>query len=92
MAKKNRAGTSAVSAIAELEGEVPVVGMREPCPCSSGRRYKACHGREASKAVAAPSRPFQGFASECDIVAMRELVPSATAVLTLKPGIADGRK
>jgi len=87
--KNNRADSSAV---ADLEGEVPVVGMREPCPCGSGRRYKACHGREASKAVAAPNRPFQGFASECDIVAMRELIPSATAELTLKPGIADGRR
>ncbi len=89
MGKKNRAAKSAVT---ELEGEVPVVGMREPCPCGSGRRYKACHGREASKAIVAPSRPFQGFASECDIVAMRELVPSATAELTLKLGPADGRK
>ena len=87
--KKNGANNSAV---AELEGEVPVVGMREPCPCGSGRRYKACHGREASKAVSAPNRPFHGFASECDIVAMRELVPSATAELTLKPGVGDGRK
>jgi len=89
MAKKIRVATSAVT---EFEGGVPVVSLREPCPCGSGRRYKACHGREASKAVAAPSRPFQGFASECDIVAMRELVPSATAELTLKPGIGDGRK
>ncbi len=32
------------------------------------------------------ARPFEGFASECDMVAMRELVPSATAYLTLKDG------
>jgi hypothetical protein len=94
MAKKTQGKKNGVnnSAVTELEGEVPVVGMREPCPCGSGRRYKACHGREASKAVSAPNRPFQGFASECDIVAMRELVPSATAELTLKPGVGDGRK
>ncbi len=93
MAKKNRAsGKSAPLAPASvIEGEVPVVGMREPCPCGSGKRYKACHGKEASKAVAAPNRPFDGFASECDIVAMRELVPSATATLKLAPGVGEGR-
>lgn len=66
--------------------DVPVVGLREPCPCGSGRRYKACHGKSASTTVAS-GRPFEGFASECDIIAMRELVPSATAALTL----CDGR-
>jgi hypothetical protein len=63
---------------------VPVVGGREPCPCGSGRRYKACHGRDA--AVAADTlvqRPFEGLPNECDWVAMRELVPAATASLTL---------
>lgn len=24
------------------------VGRRQPCPCGSGRRYKACHGRAAA--------------------------------------------
>ncbi len=66
------------------EAEVPVVGARQPCPCGSGRRYKACHGRESSKAVTAyVRRPFAGLASECDWVAMREIVPAATAPLTL---------
>lgn len=76
-----------------VEGDVPVVGMREPCPCGSGRRYKACHGKDASRAVVAPTRPFEGFASECDIVAMRELVPSATTTVTVKTGVrgAGGR-
>lgn len=87
MAKKKQ-----FAPVSVIEGEVPVVGMREPCPCGSGRRYKACHGKEAAKAVAAPNRPFEGFVSECDIVAMRELVPSATAELTLKSGVGDGRK
>lgn len=96
MGKKNRDRTSArpvPTASTEPNSEdIPVVGMREPCPCGSGRRYKACHGREASKAVIAPARPFAGFASERDIVAMRELVPSATTELTLLPGIGEGRK
>ncbi len=25
--------------------EVPKVGRNEPCPCGSGKKYKACHGR-----------------------------------------------
>ena len=25
---------------------IPAVGMREPCPCGSGRRYKACHEKK----------------------------------------------
>lgn len=33
-------------------------------------------------------RPFEGLAAECDLVALREFVPSATASLTL---VADGR-
>jgi hypothetical protein len=63
--------------------DVPVVGMREPCPCGSGRRYKACHGRSASAVFVGPARPFEGLASECDIVAMRELVPAASTPLAL---------
>jgi hypothetical protein len=61
-----------------------VVGAREPCPCGSGRRYKACHGRGAAQAAEAfVARPFQGLPNECDWVAMREIVPAATAPLTL---------
>jgi hypothetical protein len=60
--------------------------MREPCPCGSGRRYKACHGREAaSAATMLVRRPFEGLAGECDWVALREIVPAATASLTLAP-------
>ena len=36
----------------------------------------------------AVGRPFAGLAAECDLVALREFVPSATATLTLA---ADGR-
>jgi hypothetical protein len=72
-----------------VEVELAVVGMREPCPCGSGRRYKACHGRDSARAVTVPARPFEGFASECDIVAMRELVPSATTTLTLKEAAGE---
>ncbi|MFJ8852647.1 DUF5926 family protein [Streptomyces sp. NPDC102437] len=73
------------------DGEIPVVGAREPCPCGSGRRYKACHGRAAAQAVTElVHRPFEGLAGECDWVALRELVPAATVALTLKDGLPEG--
>lgn len=73
------------------DGEIPVVGAREPCPCGSGRRYKACHGRAASHAVTElVQRPFEGLAGEGDWVALRELVPAATVELTLKDGLPEG--
>ncbi|HEX7353869.1 MAG TPA: DUF5926 family protein [Mycobacteriales bacterium] len=64
--------------------DVPVVSGRAPCPCGSGRRYKACHGR--SSGVAVNARPFAGRVDECDLVALREVVPSATAPLRLADG------
>jgi len=60
-----------------------VVSPRQPCPCGSGRRYKNCHGA-GDVAVA---RPFDGLAGECDWIALRELVPSATAPLRLAPPV-----
>lgn len=54
---------------------------RRPCPCGSGKRYKACHGGGAEDVIV--TRPFEGLAAECDLVALREFVPSATAPLTL---------
>jgi hypothetical protein len=65
--------------------EIPVVGLREPCPCGSGKRYKACHGKARNReSVAHIARPFEGLPSECDWVAFREIVPAATAPLTLR--------
>ena len=65
--------------------DIPVVGLREPCPCGSGRRYKACHGKaRARESITRVARPFEGLTSECDWVAFREIVPAATAPLTLK--------
>lgn len=82
MAKKNRTKTAATET---APGEV---GPRQPCPCGSGKRYKACHGAPGGGDVFV-KRPFEGLASECDIVAMRELVPAATAALPLKGEYAD---
>ena len=70
-----------------MSEEIPVVGMREPCPCGSGKRYKACHGKAASRAATRQvRRPFEGLPSECDWVAFREIVPAATAPIALKDG------
>jgi hypothetical protein len=91
MAKKRPQTTDRQQAAQRGDGEIPVVGAREPCPCGSGRRYKACHGREAAHAVTElVVRPFEGLPGECDWVALRELVPAATAELTLKDGLPDG--
>jgi hypothetical protein len=73
MAKKSRTKQRARA----TDGEV---GPREPCPCGSGKRYKACHGSAGGAYVA---RPFAGLVAERDLVAMREFVPSATAPLTV---------
>ncbi len=62
------------------------MGGREPCPCGSGKRYKACHGRASSDDRRMVSRPFEGLAGETDWVALREVVPAATAPLRLRDG------
>ena len=67
------------------------VAPRQPCPCGSGRRYKACHGSASGPAPTYVARPFAGLGGECDIVAMREIVPAATAPLVLSDGDGDGR-
>jgi Family of unknown function (DUF5926)/SEC-C motif len=64
---------------------VPVVGPREPCPCGSGKRYKLCHGRGAADPVALVHRPFAGLPGEADWVALREIVPAATAPVRIRP-------
>jgi hypothetical protein len=65
------------------------VGPRQPCPCGSGKRYKACHG-SASGEVPYVVRTFEGLPGECDWVAMREFVPAGLARLELKPDAFDG--
>ncbi len=36
-----------VSQDADRSAEVPRVGRNDPCPCGSGKKYKACHGQLA---------------------------------------------
>jgi hypothetical protein len=79
-----KASTGTAGSTASAATDVPVVGAREPCPCGSGRRYKACHGRSAARAAEEfVHRPFEGLVGECDWIAMREIVPAATATLSL---------
>jgi Family of unknown function (DUF5926)/SEC-C motif len=67
------------------------VGPRQPCPCGSGRRYKHCHGRPGGAPAPFVARTFEGLPGETDWVAMREIVPAATASVSLVPGVADDR-
>ena len=60
------------------------VGPRQPCPCGSGKRYKACHGAAGGAPPSSSRARSRVCASECDLVALRELVPAATAPLTVK--------
>lgn len=86
---KGKGGNAPAATLAD--GEIPVVGAREPCPCGSGRRYKACHGRAAAHAATElVRRPFEGLPGEADWVALRELVPAATVPLRLKGGLPEG--
>lgn len=96
MGKKSRVKARSAEASA---GEV---GPRQPCPCGSGRRYKACHGSTSGAPAAWSARPFAGIEGETDLIALREFVPAATAPLkvkgtdrtvklaTLLPGAAPG--
>ena len=85
---KARTGSPQLTDQTTAEGPV---GPRQPCPCGSGRRYKACHGSASGPAPRIVSRPFEGLRSECDVVALRELVPAASAPLTLRdsPDVPD---
>ena len=89
MAKKSRTRSRELSQSAPAEGEV---GPRQPCPCGSGKRFKACHGAAGGAAPAYVARPFEGMASECDVIALRELVPAATAPLTLRDSTAGSAR
>jgi hypothetical protein len=81
MGKKSR--TTAATTTAEG------ISPRQPCPCGSGKRYKACHGNAAGEAPYVV-RTFEGLRGECDWVALREFVPAGTAPLTLAEGAYDG--
>lgn len=92
MAKKQRRSVAlADRPVAGPEAEIPVVAGREPCPCGSGKRYKNCHGRFArDESLRLVARPFEGLDGECDWVAMREIVPAATATVPVAEEFGGG--
>lgn len=63
---------------------------RNSGPKQGSNRAALLAQREAERASveAASTRPFEGLAAECDLVALREFVPSATATA---PVTVDGR-
>jgi hypothetical protein len=65
---------------------IPVVGQREPCPCGSTKRYKNCHGRDRDQAVFI-ARPFEGVNGEAELLALSELLASATAEVKVQKEI-----
>ena len=83
MGKKSRQRNRTSADSADSPAVEGAVGPRQPCPCGSGRRYKACHGSADGAPPVFVARPFEGLASEADIVALREFVPAATAPLKL---------
>ncbi|GAB09876.1 hypothetical protein GOARA_048_00780 [Gordonia araii NBRC 100433] len=58
-----------------------------PRPGSNRAERVAARKERQAAAAAAPKRPFEGLAAECDLVALRTFVASATARLSLiEPG------
>src|SRR3954465_13494172 len=90
MGKKSRVKSRSAQHASNAEG-AGEVGPRQPCPCGSGRRYKACHGSPSGPVATFVARPVEGMPSECDLIAMREIVAAATAPLKLRDGVADDR-
>ncbi|WP_227997878.1 DUF5926 family protein [Nocardia australiensis] len=62
-------------------------------PKPGGNRAQRLAERRAALQQSAQgvARPFEGLAAECDLVALREFVPSATATLKLSSDIAAQR-
>jgi hypothetical protein len=82
MGKKSRRNTAAATTAVLDPADLADVGPREPCPCGSGKRFKQCHGRDRAQAADVfVARPFEGLPGECDLIAFREVVPAASAVL-----------
>src|SRR3954452_8070133 len=71
------------SSVATKPAPAGEINPKAPCPCGPARRYKHCHGSGYAPPV---TRPFEGLPGETDWVAMRELVPSATAKLRTTDG------
>lgn len=84
--KSKRTRTAPGTTVADPAGADPgTPNPRQACPCGSGKRYKACHGSGGEVIVL---RPFEGLVAECDLVALREFVPSGRAPLTLSATVS----
>ncbi len=84
---RNQASATPSAADSSTQIAPPSGGLRAPCPCGSGKRYKQCHGRIRT-AEAFVARPFEGLPRETDFVAFREIVPAATMAATTVDGDA----
>lgn len=62
-----------------------------PKPDSNRAQKLAARSAEREQVSQTVTRPFEGLAAECDLVALREFVPSATATLKLSPNVAAER-
>ena len=80
MSKKTKRARATTAGATSTPADPSAPNPRQPCPCGSGKRYKACHGSGDEVIVL---RPFEGLIAECDLVALREFVPSGQAPLTL---------
>lgn len=87
MAKRSR---RKVDTAEEQAPDPDAPSPRQPCPCGSGRRYKNCHGR-ANASSPFVARPFEGLPGECDWIALREIVPAATADVSLRAAVDTDR-
>jgi hypothetical protein len=84
MGKKSRQRAKNTTTVTLDPADLVNVGLREPCPCGSGKRFKQCHGKDRAQAVDTwVVRPFEGLPSECDLIAFREIVPAGTAQVEL---------
>ncbi len=45
LAAADRAGKSEPQRVEPIRNDAVKVGRNDPCPCGSGKKYKACHGR-----------------------------------------------
>jgi preprotein translocase subunit SecA len=51
-ASSSAAGVTAKGGVQTVKNKVAKVGRNEPCPCGSGKKYKACHGRAGAEPLA----------------------------------------
>ena len=90
-----RHGKSSRTKARDTTAARPAAGRGRPPPALPLRLRPALQGLPRCRRRRARrlrrTGPFEGMPSECDVVALRELVPAATAPLTLQTDVGDGR-